>query len=345
MYFIDFEKLSKQTPADWKNSPAGVAALKVFQDLYENDKNRYFLMPKAAVQIMESHLFVTSANRNVISFGTSSTAEQDKTEYMHHSLTIQKNYSKFPTSKIYGLKEQLENSPNILLSKEDFKSTYKADLIPEYNYNVLPDYLLTYKNNQTQQHRKIFDEEIKPIADHCIQEILDVFALYGEVELSPPRKRSSKTVNYLIKNSINFILEIAKKEEFKIGSNGQLIPNLKLEVRLQQSETYDKEVKDKEGNISIKRVNQRYITSSGFKHFTIEIRNFEFLKKPAYYAISMTPHGYLRLKKSYSKEFFKKIIFHYQFKKYFEKYEIEMELDELEDNPQAFFDLVAMLNF
>ena len=124
-----------------------------------------------------------------------------------------------------------------------------------------------------------------------------------------------------------------------------MIPNLKIEVRLEKSDVYDKKVKDKDGNITLKKVNERYIKKSGYKHFTIEIRNFEFLKKPAYYAISMTPHGYLRLKKSYSRDFFKKIIFHYQFKKYFEKYEIEMEMDELEDNPQAFFDLVAMLDF
>ena len=342
MYFIEFEKLSKLMPMDWKNSSVGVKVQKIFQSLYENDKNRDFLIPKASIQIMENMVYITSANKNALTFNP--TPAESKIEYMSYTFAINKNHSKFPTSKIYGFREQLESSPNILLAKDVFKTTYKSDLIPEYNYNITLDYMTKYKHNKTEEHRKIFAEQIKPIADHCIKEILEVFAQYGEVELSPPRK-NSKVLNYFIKNSINFILEIAQKEEFKIGSNGELIPNLKLEVRLQQSESYDKEVKDKAGNISIKKVNQRYITSSGYKNFTVEIRNFEFLKKPAYYAISMTPHGYLRLKKTYSKEFFKKIIFHYQFKKYFEKYEIEMELDELEDDPQAFFDLVAMLNF
>lgn len=343
MYFIEFEKLSKLTPSDWKNSPVGVNALSIFKSLYETSKNRDFLIPKASLQITEDFLFVTSANKNMVTFNP--TAEDEKKEYMSHSFIVNKNHSKFPTSRIYGLKEQLESSPNILLAKDVFKSTYRSDLIPEYNYNITLDYMTKYKHNKANEHRKIFDEQIKPIADHCIKEIIDVFSQYGEVELSPPRKQNSRTLNYFIKNSINFIVEIAQKEEFKIGSNGELIPNLKLEVRLQQSDVYEKKVKEKDGTIVVKKFNERYIKQSGYKHFTIEIRNFEFLKKPAYYAISMTPHGYLRLKKSYSKEFFKKIIFHYQFKKYFEKYEIEMELDELEDNPQAFFDLVAMLNF
>lgn len=343
MYFIEFEKLSKKTPSEWKNSPIGVNAQNIFKNLYESNKNRDFLMPKAVVQITEDCLFVSSANRNFLTFNP--TPEEQKKEFMSYSFIINKNHSKFPTSKIYGLKEQLESSPNILLAKDVFKSTYRADLIPEYNYNITLDFNNKYNHNKVTEHRKVFDEQIKPIADHCIKEIIDVFAQYGEVELSPPRKQGSKLINYFIKNSINFIVEIAQKEEFKIGANGELIPNLKIEVRLQKSEVYEKKVKEKDGTIVVKKFNERYIKQSGYKHFSIEIRNFEFLKKPAYYAISMTPHGYLRLKKSYSKEFFKKIIFHYQFKKYFEKYEIEMELDELEDNPQAFFDLVAMLDF
>lgn len=343
MYFIEFEKLSKQSPSDWKNSPVGCTAQNIFKTLYEDSHNRDFLMPKAVVQVTEECVLVSSANKNFITFNP--TVEDSKKEYISHSFIINKNHSKFPTSKIYGFREQLESSPNILLAKDVFKSTYRSDLIPEYNYNITLDYMTKYKHNKTAEHRKVFNDEIKPIADHCIKEIIDVFAQYGEVELSPPRKQGSRTLNYFIKNSINFIVEIAQKEEFKIGANGQLIPNLKIEVRLQQSDVYEKKVKEKDGTIVLKKFNERYIKQSGYKHFTIEIRNFEFLKKPAYYAISMTPHGYLRLKKSYSKEFFKKIIFHYQFKKYFEKYEIEMELDELEDNPQAFFDLVAMLNF
>lgn len=345
MYFIEFEKLSKQSPSDWKNSSIGTMAQDIFKNLYENNTNKDFFVPRTSVEINESYVHLMTSNMNFLTITNDVAKIDSKKEYMGYSFTINKNHSKFPTSKIYGLKQHLESSPNILLSKEAFKSTYKADLIPEYNYNITLDYLTKYKHNRVADHKKIFTEQIDPIADYCIKEILDVFGQYGELELSPARKRSTNTVNYLIKNSINFILEIVKKEEFKIGRNGELIPNLKIEVRLQESTVFDKEVKDKAGNVTVKKFNQRYITSSGYKHFSIEIRNFEFLNKPAYYAISMTPHGYLRLKKSYSREFFKKIIFHYQFKKYFEKYEIEMELDELEDNPQAFFDLVAMLNF
>jgi hypothetical protein len=343
MYFIEFEKLSKQTPSEWKNSDIGIKAQNIFRKLYENDYNKDYFTPRTSVQITESYVHLMTNNMNTVVV-SNDTAPLNTRKYENFSFAINKNHSKFPTSKIYGFREKLESSPNILLSKEDFKSTYKADLIPEYNYNIALDFLTSFKYNEQAKHRQIFNEKIKPIADYCIEEILEVFKQYGELELSPPRK-NSKVINYLIKNSINFILEIAQKEEFKIDKNGELVPNLKLEVRLQESTIFEKEVKDENGNMVTKKFNQRYIKSTGYKNFTVEIRNFDFLPNPAYYAISMTPHGYLRLKKDYSKEFFKKIIFHYQFKKYFEKYEIEMELNELEDNPQAFFDLVAMMNF
>jgi len=262
--------------------------------------------------------------------------------YKSYSMIFRKNHSKFPTSKIYGLKEKLDACPNILLNKEDYKKKYKADLIPEYNYDL--DFELTDKN-YFDNFKDALDKQINPIADHCVKEILEVFSTYGEIETIHPRKplNNSQKLCYFIKNSISFSLEIEKKFEYKISTEGLPIPNIKIKVKLQKSELIHKESKKKAEKGVVKTFNQKYVTGSNYQHFTIEIRNFDFLANKNYYAICMTPHGYLRLKKEYSKDFFKKIIFHYQFKKFFEKYEIEMNHDELEDNPQAFFDLVSMM--
>lgn len=274
-------------------------------------------------------------------------AAQKRGEIFSFSMRFSKNYSKFPTSKIYGFKENLEQAPNILLSKEKFKESYKSDLIPEYNYSI------DITGNGTESlHKKyniVYEEKISPIANFCIDEIINIFSKYGEVT---ERKRKNKYLDgenntirsFFIKNTICFNFEIHQTKEYRINKAGNISPCLKITCKLDQSELTSKQIRKKDGTFESKEYYIPYM-GKNCKHFSVEVREFDFLKTPNYYAISMTPHGYLRLKKTYSKDFFKKIIFHYQFKKYFEKYEVEMNFEELEEDPQAFFDLVSMLQF
>lgn len=354
MYFIDFEQLDKIANRKVSDdSHAGMKPIseKVFFKLFSKNTDSFSMRrnlnfsPSIDAYYVYSH---TMKERSLleVALSTEETKPTAKAlDYKSFTMIYRKNRSKFGTSKIYGLKEKFETCPNILLSKDEYKAEYKSATIPEYNYDLLID--SSDKSYVTNLHPDDYAKKINPIADHCINEILEVFSAYGEIENVPPRKNHAGNTfqNYYINNSISFALQIERKYEYKLGNNGDIIPNLKLEVKLQKSEKIEKQVKKKGSEPELKKYNQRYVVGDKYQHFTIEIRNFDFLKTPAYYAICMTPHGYLRLKKEYSKEFFKKIIFHYQFKKFFEKYEIDLNLDDLEDNPQAFFDLVSMITF
>lgn len=363
MYTIDFEKYaSKEQFLSTSSRPKPDSELAsffnyskdVFLKAFSHAEDKLSLQKHLNISASENHIMLSSyyqKNMSLLEMGKLAAAGDQavhkRGEMFSYNMTFTKNYSKFPTSKIYGFKENLENAPNILLSKEKFKQTYKSDLIPEYNYSMS-----IYESKHGIFHSKydkIYEEKINPIANFCIDEIISIFSKYGEVtERKQKRQNFSHEISHVrsffIKNSICFNFEIHQIKEFRINKFGNITPCLKIVCKLDQSELTTKQIRKKDGTIENKEYYIPYV-QKGFKHFSIEIREFDFLKTPNYYAISMTPHGYLRLKKDYTKEFFKKIIFHYQFKKYFEKYEVEMDFEELEEDPQVFFDLVSMLQF
>ncbi len=350
----------------------------IFLDLFDYEKDKASLRRNLRVYASEKILsfhsnFVENNGKtkdqfkskskediNLLSYGMASynklynNDNLNERRYKSYTFNFEKTHSIYSTSKIYGFSEQLLQAPNILLSKEDFKKAYKSDLIPEYNYRLSitspaeigepsKQKIFSDKDYIENKFKAIFDEKINPIAEHCINEIIELFSEYGEMKERPRKKHQNDKRSFFIKNTVCFNLEILQFKEYKINKRNQITPNLKILVRLDDAKQFDKKITKKDGTVETKRMFEMGM-KSGYKHFSIEIREFDFLKKPAYYAISMTPHGYLRLKKEYSKEFFKKIIYHYQFKKYFEKYEIDLNIEDLED-PQVFFDLVSMMDY
>lgn len=266
-------------------------------------------------------------------------------KFMNYNLEIKPLKNNFETARIYGLKEKLDECPNILLSKEEFKKTYKSAMIPDYMYSLNfsttdmhikmkssnPD---LYKSNISEKYK---NENLENMMSYILEEIKEVFSLYGEIEYI-----KLKNCGHLItiKNVINFYVLIETIDDFKIKKVDEkydLIKNVKYHVSLHEGLPEFKKDTNKETNYkSIVKNKPKF-------YFQIEFRYLDFLKNPNYYVICMTPHGYLRLKKEYSINFIKKISYHYLFKRYFDKYGLELNHEELEENPSGFFSLISML--
>lgn len=365
MYTINFEQLGKKDNYDNNYKLKKGSDLynffkftkPIFIKMFGDGVDHISLLRSLTINSSEKNICLSSyfnEDVDLVEFGEKSSnyyyamerGENSRLPIRKHrsfSMSFDKNFSKYPTSKIYGFSESFNSCPNILLSKEKFKEKYKSDLIPEYNYN-LSFHSMGADINIHKDYEDIYLSKIDPIADHCIKEIVEVFSKYGEITEKKTRVKSKLKKSYFIKNSVSFNLEIEKIKEYKIDKRNNPVPSMKIVIKLDQAKEYEKEVTKKDGTVERLTLYEQHITQ-GYKQFSIEVREFDFLKKPAYYAMSMTPHGYLRLKREYSKDFFKKIIFHYQFKKFFEKYDVEVDLNELEDDPQVFFDLVTMISF
>lgn len=246
--------------------------------------------------------------------------------------------SKFETSRVYGLQNKIEKCPDILLDKQSFKKEYKGSLIPEYNYDLKID--CTKRKNI----EKCFEYDfvkINQLVKHVEQEIKTVFEKYGEIEVI----ELEKCTILHIKNVINFYVILELEKNYKLNNSDPIygiIPNYKLAVKLFEGDPNIESHKDSKGKekkyLHFKNKVKNY-------YFKVEFRYLDFIKNPNYFVFCMTPHGYIRLKKEYSLDFFNKIIYHYLFKKYFEKYKIELSNEDLEQNPQSFFTLISMLKY
>lgn len=269
----------------------------------------------------------------------------EQRKFINYNLEIRPLRNSYETAKIYGLKEKLDECPNILLPKEEFKKNYVYTMIPDYMYSLNfsttdmhikmrssnPD---LYKSNISEKYK---NDNLENMMSYILEEIKEVFSLYGEIEYIK-LKNCSHLIT--IKNVINFYVLIETIDDFKIKNiNGKydLIKNVKYHVSLHEGEPEFKEKRNKEKDYtSIFKAKPKF-------YFQIEFRYLDFLKNPNYYVICMTPHGYLRLKKEYSISFIKKISYHYLFKRYFDKYGLELNHEELEENPSGFFSLISML--
>jgi hypothetical protein len=246
--------------------------------------------------------------------------------------------SKFETSRVYGLQEKLESCPDILMDKVSFRKKYKSTLIPEYNYDLKID------STKKKEIAKCFEYEfmqINGLVKHVKQEVEKVFEKYGEVEVI---EINNFTI-FHIKNVINFYVVIELEKSYKLSAGDSvygIVPNYKLAIKLFEGDPQIEDHRDPKGNVKRCLIFKPKVKSY---YFRVEFRYLDFLKKPAYFVFCMTPHGYIRLKKEYSLDFFNKIVYHYLFKKYFEKYNIELSNEDLEKNPQSFFNLISMLKY
>jgi hypothetical protein len=266
-------------------------------------------------------------------------------KFINYNLEVRPLRNSYETSRIYGLKEKLDECPNILLSKEEFKKTYKSTMIPDYMYSLnftATDMYIKMKSSNPYLYKnaiseKYKNENLESMMSYILEEIKEVFSLYGEVEYIKLKNCGHLLI---IKNVINFYVLIETIDDFKvkkIDGKYELIKNVKYHVSLHEGEPEFKEKRNKEKDYeSIWKVKPKF-------YFQIEFRYLDFLKNPNYYVICMTPHGYLRLKKEYSINFIKKISYHYLFKRYFDKYGLELNHEELEENPSGFFSLISML--
>lgn len=263
-----------------------------------------------------------------------------KIEYQnqsHNSFKFFKSYNKFDRSRIYGFKNKLEDCPDILLSKSDFKTKYPSSFIPDYNYELkveCSDYKLLEESLSTELN------QIKSMTDYITNELFEIFKLYGDIEIIELKKG----IILNIKNTINFYVVISTEKYYKLDENFDygLVPNYKLNVRLFLGVPEINDVMDMHGNVSKSIIYKKGLKSYYFK---IEFRYFNFITNKNFFVLCMTPHGYIRIKKEYSSTFFRKIIFHYLFKSFFETYKIDASNEDLEKDPSMFFALVAMLDY
>lgn len=283
-------------------------------------------------------------NNNVVSIDELLNVDRG---FKNYSFVFSKNLnSKYTTSKIYGLKNKFESCPDILLDKEEFKSKYISSKMPDYNYDLR---ISSSKIKELGNYLEINDSEFKSKSDGMInfieKEILEIFSKYGEIELVDESKKGFRKV-YSIKNIINFHVVFDIEKSYKILTNNNqeysIVPNYKLNVKLREGLPIFQEIrygiKGKTKMVMQEKMSKEH-------YFKVELRYLDFVKNKNFFVFCMTPHGYIRLKKEYSKEFFTKITYHYLFKRYFEKYGVNLSHEDLEDNPQSFFSLISLLKY
>lgn len=270
--------------------------------------------------------------------------EKPRRKYNNVTFTLSRSAnSKFTNSRVYGLKDSFKESPDILMDKGVFKNKYKGFRMPEYNYDLrINSSMRKELNDKLEKNDSKYKKQVDSILSYLESELLEVFSTYGEVEIIDDSKYRPRKLLH-IKNTIDFhvILELDKSYKFIKGADDKclIIPAYKLNVKLREGPPEFK---------NFKNGKSRLIVSDNIAkehYFKIELRYLDFVKNKNYFVLCMTPHGYIRLKKEYSKVFFQKITYHYLFKRYFEKYGVSLSHAELESNPQSFFNLVALLKY
>lgn len=267
--------------------------------------------------------------------------------FKNYSFVFSKNLnSKYTTSKIYGLKNKFEICPNILLDKEEFKSKYISSKMPDYNYDLrISSSKIKELGNYLEINDSYFNSKSDGILNFITKEILEIFSKYGEIELVNESKKGFRKV-YSIKNIINFHVVFDIEKSYKILTNNNkeysVVPNYKLNVKLREGLPIFQEIKygiqGKTRMVMQEKMSKEH-------YFKVELRYLDFVKNKNFFVFCMTPHGYIRIKKEYSKEFFTKITYHYLFKRYFEKYGVNLSHEDLENNPESFFNLISLLKY
>lgn len=256
--------------------------------------------------------------------------KNDEQKYCSLSIDICEDKKAFSKSRIYGLKKPFDSCPDILLSKEEFKAKYESVYIPSYNYTI-----------QTRSNPYCYtqpDGNFKAIYNKILPLVQSIFSTYGEIEEILFNERTSTgnlNKHFVITNNLKFLLSLRVITNYHIV-NKLLKPDYTIELTLTQIK--EDLQKNSQGTYL-------YPLSKKDKkvYFRFNIDYFYFLNKPNYFLTCMTPHGYVRLKESYIEDFVKQIVFHYMFKRYFGRSEIEVTLEDLNNDPMSYFYLAEMV--
>lgn len=251
-------------------------------------------------------------------------------KYHSFSVSICEDKKAFSKSRIYGLKTGFDSCPDILLPKEEFKSKYESIYIPSYDYEIQISSNPYYYNKPNSSFLAIYNK-ILPLIE-------SIFRTYGELEeiiFNERKSNGNLNKHFIITNNLKFLLSLKVITTYHI-INRKLTPDYTIELTLTQIK---QELQKNSQGTYLYPLNK----NDKKVYFRFNIDYFYFLNKPNYFLTCMTPHGYVRLKESYIEEFVKQIVFHYMFKRYFGRSEIEVTLEDLNNDPMSYFYLAEMV--